>query len=207
MRTRTLIALLFLAATFGSSVTGAEDTQAGKKSGQAESSPALQGYCPVAYSVMQEAVKGDPKISLEVDGHKYLFANADARKMFKEHPEKYTVAFGGWCATAASMNQLMVSDPKQFLVQDGVTYLFSSSEAKAMFSAEPAKFAYRPAYDGLCVTGLSMGEKMKGDPALFVVQEGRTLLFSSTEAKAMFEKDPKGVSSKAEAQWAKLGKS
>jgi len=98
---------------------------------------ALDGYCPVAYVAMDMAVKGDPEISLDYDGEHYLFGNADAKKMFEADPSKYDVAYDGYCATAVSMGKKLESDPTLFTVEDGVTYLFSSAEAKQMFDSNP----------------------------------------------------------------------
>ena len=98
---------------------------------------AIQGYCPVAYAAMGKAVKGDPKVSSVVDGHRYLFSNADAKKMFDADPSKYQVAYEGWCATAMSMGKKVKSDPKLFTVQGGKTYLFSTADAKKAFDAMP----------------------------------------------------------------------
>ena len=50
---------------------------------------ALQGYCPVAYATMKVAMKGDARYSSVVKGHRYRFANADAKKMFDANPEKF----------------------------------------------------------------------------------------------------------------------
>jgi YHS domain-containing protein len=99
--------------------------------------PALQGYCPVAYVAMGKAVKGDPKISSTYEGHRYLFANADAKKMFDADPSKYQVAYDGWCATAVSMGKKVKSVPAQFSIHGGKTYLFSSAEAKKAFDGMP----------------------------------------------------------------------
>jgi YHS domain-containing protein len=100
-------------------------------------SPALQGYCPVAYVAMGKAMKGDPKIASVHAGHRYLFANADAKKMFVSDPAKYEVAYDGWCATAVSMGKKLKSDPKLFTAHGGKTYLFSSAEAKSAFDGMP----------------------------------------------------------------------
>ncbi len=99
--------------------------------------PALGGYCPVAYVAMNKAVKGDPKISLDYEGEHYVFANADAKKMFEADPSKYHVAYDSYCATAVSMGKKLESEPTLFTVDDGVTYLFSSADAKKMFDANP----------------------------------------------------------------------
>lgn len=101
------------------------------------SKPALGGYCPVAYVAMNKAVKGDATYSSERDGHTYLFANGDAKKMFDSAPEKYLPAYEGWCATAVARGMKVASDPKLFSVTNGRAYLFSNAEAKAMFDTDP----------------------------------------------------------------------
>ena len=63
-----------------------------------------------------------------------------AKEMFEAHPEKYDVAYDGYCATAVSMGKRFESDPTLFTVVDGTTYLFSSAKAKKMFDADPEKF-------------------------------------------------------------------
>ncbi len=99
---------------------------------------ALDGYCPVAYVAMGKAVKGDSKIWSDLDGHRYYFSNADAKKMFDAEPAKYRVGYDGYCATAVSMGKKLKSKPTLFAVHEGVTYLFSSADAKKMFSMNPA---------------------------------------------------------------------
>ncbi len=163
--------------------------------------PALHGYCPVAYVAMGQAVKGDPELLLEYRGHHYLFANADARRMFEADPAAYDVAYDGWCATAAAVNQRVESDPTLFVVRDGVTYLFSSAEARKMFEADPAAHAYDVVYGGLCATALSMGQEVQGDPGIFTVTDGKTFFFSSEDAKQAFDADPESIRAKADAHW------
>ncbi len=97
----------------------------------------LHGYCPVAYVVQGKAVKGDPKFSAVVDGHRYFFSSAKAKKIFEADPSKYEVAYGGACATAMSMGKEMKGDPRIFTVHDGRIFLFSSEKAKQMFDAMP----------------------------------------------------------------------
>jgi YHS domain-containing protein len=48
------------------------------------------------------------------------------------------VAYHGYCATAVAMGKKIPSDPEIFSVRDGVTYLFSSAKAKAMFDEDAA---------------------------------------------------------------------
>jgi YHS domain-containing protein len=97
---------------------------------------AIGGYCPVAYTAMDKAVKGDPKFASVHDGKTYHLTNAKAKKMFDKAPEDYTVAYDGWCATAMAQGKKIESDPTLFVVGDGKTYLFSSKKAKAMFNKD-----------------------------------------------------------------------
>jgi YHS domain-containing protein len=97
----------------------------------------LDGYCPVAYIVMEESVMGDSKYSSTYEGETYYLANADAKKMFVAEPEKYLPKYDGYCATAVAMDKLMESDPQLFSVYNGATYLFSSQMAKESFDKDP----------------------------------------------------------------------
>ncbi len=107
--------------------------------GQAgDQAPALGGYCPVAYSVAGKALKGDLKFSSEHEGRRYLFVNADAKQMFDANPAKFTIAYDSWCATAMAQGKKIASDPTRFTVLDGVTYLFSSRDAKTAFDKDKA---------------------------------------------------------------------
>ena len=124
-----MFAVVALALTFGTSFA--------TKSRKSTHAPAIGGYCPVAYVAMNKAVKGDPKFSSTADGHRYLFSNTDAKKMFEMDPAKYQVAYDGWCATALAMGKKIKSDPKRFTVHGGRTYLFSTADAKKGFDDMP----------------------------------------------------------------------
>lgn len=100
--------------------------------------PALGGYCPVAYVVMNKAVKGKPDIAIDYAGKHYQFVNAKAKSMFAADPGKYLVAYDSYCATAMAMGKKVASDPKLFSRVDGTTYLFSTAKAKKMFDGDPA---------------------------------------------------------------------
>lgn len=96
------------------------------------------GYCPVAYVKMQKAVKGDPQFRSELGGKTYQFSSAMAKQAFDAEPAKYRIAYDGWCATGVAMGKKIASKPELFSSRDGVTYLFSSDQAKAMFDKDPA---------------------------------------------------------------------
>src|SRR5260221_6340454 len=83
---------------------------------------------------------------------------------------------------------------------DDARYLFSSPKNKDLFAANPDK--YSPQFAGLCATGLSMGMKTSADPSVFKVIDGKLYVFSSTQARAMVEKDPT-LLKKAHESWNK----
>lgn len=129
LRIAPLFAAVVLTVAAGSSLAA--------KNEKVASTPALHGYCPVAYVAMGKAVKGDARVSVVHEGQRYLFTNADAKKMFAASPGKYEVAYGGWCATAVAMGKKLESDPTLFTVHDGRTFLFSSADAKKAFDEGP----------------------------------------------------------------------
>lgn len=104
----------------------------------AGSEAAIGGYCPVAYVKMGKAVKGDARWSSERDGQTFLFSAPQAKEMFDKSPDQFNVAYHGYCATGVAMGKKIASNPETFSVRNGVTYLFSSAEAKAMFDKDPA---------------------------------------------------------------------
>lgn len=101
---------------------------------------ALGGFCPVAYIEMGQAVYGDAKFSVNHDGRTYHVVDEKAQKMFEASPAKYAgaVRYDAWCATALAMGKKSATDPEQFVVRNGVIYLFTNAEAKAMFEKDPA---------------------------------------------------------------------
>ncbi|USN98224.1 MAG: hypothetical protein H6810_08535 [Phycisphaeraceae bacterium] len=91
----------------------------------------LQGYDPVAYfpegdakEHKGKAAKGSEKIELTYNGVVYRFITAANRDLFKEHPEKYEPAFGGWCAYAAAKEKYTKPSPKSFRIEHGRLMLF-----------------------------------------------------------------------------------
>ena len=110
------------------------------------------------------------------------------------------VALGGYCPVAyAAMGKAVKGDPKFASEYEGTTYYLANGKAKKMFDKAPQD--YEVAYDGWCATGMAHGMKVESDPTLFVVQDGRTYLFSNEEARAMFVGDTAGVVAKADTKW------
>lgn len=84
-------------------------------------------------------------------------------------------------------------------VYEGATYLFSSTENKAAFEANPAKYA--PAYGGYCAYGVVMGKKFAGDPLVYKVVDGKLYLNLDQKITEMWRQDIPGNIQKGDAQW------
>lgn len=84
----------------------------------------LEGRDPVSYFQGGKPAKGDPKISVEENGVKYLFASEANKKEFQANPAKYRPAYEGWCATAVAGGYKFGIDPESYQITDGRLFLF-----------------------------------------------------------------------------------
>jgi len=83
-----------------------------------------EGYDVVAY-FSGEAIEGDSRYTASYDGATYQFKDKANLAAFKNNPDKYVPAFGGWCAYAVGANNEKVRiDPETFTIQDGRLLLF-----------------------------------------------------------------------------------
>jgi len=127
-----------------------------------------------------------------------LLASATILSAQKSEP-----AIGGYCPVAYKAAKMaQKGDPKVTSTFDGQTFLLSNNMAKEMFDKAPAEYA--PAYHGYCAAAVAKGMKLKSNPELFTVEAGKTYLFSTAEAKAMFDKDKTNMIAMANQNWAKV---
>ncbi|MBU4527238.1 MAG: tat pathway signal sequence domain protein [Hoeflea sp.] len=83
---------------------------------------------------------------------------------------------------------------------DGATYQFSSEEHKALFVADPDKFA--PQYGGYCAYGAAQGYKAPVEPDKFTLLDGKLYLNYNARVQGTWIKDTAGYIEKADAFWA-----
>lgn len=84
---------------------------------------ALSGYDPVSYFSNAKPQKG--KVAYNHEGIIYKFISAENLTLFKNSPQKYLPAYGGWCAYAMGLNGEKVKvDPENFKIIDGAVNLF-----------------------------------------------------------------------------------
>jgi YHS domain-containing protein len=93
-------------------------------------------------------------------------------------------------------------DPQFASRHDGATFWFATAEHKALFDADPARYA--PAYGGFCAYAVSRKGLRPIDPAVFHFVGGRLFLQHTRKAYDLFEKDEAGNTVKADRNWPKL---
>jgi hypothetical protein len=105
----------------------------------AESPPlAIKGYDPVAYFTLGAPTRGLTDLEYEWDEHRYLFARAEHRELFKADPVHYAPQFAGLCAVALSRGELDDGNPEYWMVSDNKLYLFGKPIGPALFQQDVA---------------------------------------------------------------------
>lgn len=100
-------------------------------------------------------------------------------------------ALGGNCAVClVESGNLVPGSDQHTVVFDRQVYAFPTAREKAMFLANPARYA--PALGGDCVVCLvNRGVRMPGKPEFAVVHDKRAYLFPSAKERDAFKADPK----------------
>lgn len=99
----------------------------------------LQGYDPVAFHTEGKAVKGNPMVSAEYDGYKYLFATEANRDDFQQASEKYVPAYGGFCAFGITLGVYFPVEIDTWEMIDGRVMLQFNQDIKEKFAEDKAK--------------------------------------------------------------------
>lgn len=81
-------------------------------------------------------------------------------------------------------------------------YRFATEEHRAMFEAEPAKYA--PAFGGFCAYGVSRGNLAPVEIETWQIQHGHLILNKNPKVKELYNKDPEGCFDRATEKWPKL---
>jgi len=92
-----------------------------------ESRLAIRGYDPVAYFTLQRATPGVAQYTYEWDEHRWQFANARHRDLFKADPVRYAPQFENFCAVALARGEVREASPEYWLIIDGKLYLFGKA--------------------------------------------------------------------------------
>jgi len=84
----------------------------------------------------------------------------------------------------------------------GAEFRFSSASNKAMFDADPNKYA--PQYGGYCAWAVSQGYTASGDPELWKVDNGKLYFNYNRKVREGWLKDIPGFVAAANKHWPKV---
>jgi len=89
--------------------------------------------------------------------------------------------------------------PEHALDWKGATWRFSSAENRAMFEADPEKFA--PQYGGWCAYAVSRGYTASTVPQAWTIHDGKLYLNFSRPVRALWARDIFGNVEKGDMNW------
>lgn len=141
MKTKiTTLVIVFLSTMFTSEIIAQDNYGAYNTD---DSGIALDGYSPVSYLDQQKAVKGNKEFKVTHQGISYYFVNSAEMKKFNANPNKYTPAYGGWCALGIGLGKHFRTDPNKFMIVDGKVHMFLNNievDAKNVWMNDEAKW-------------------------------------------------------------------
>lgn len=85
------------------------------------------------------------------------------------------------------------------LMHQGAKWRFSSADNKALFEANPTKYA--PQYGGYCAYAVSQGYTAKGEPDVWKIVDDRLYLNFNRGVQRRWEKDISGHISQGDGNW------
>ena len=100
---------------------------------QGQSALAIKGYDPVAYFTLQRATPGVAQFEYEWDEHRWQFANAQHRDLFKADPVRYAPQFETYCAVSLARGEVHEASPEYWLIIDDKLYLFGKALGPELF--------------------------------------------------------------------------
>lgn len=89
---------------------------------------ALDGFDPVSYfdRTLKGPVEGRDGFEYFHQGIRYRFASQKNWRRFKDDPQRYEPAYGGWCAWSLAKGIKVKAQPRSYRVKDGRLFLFSA---------------------------------------------------------------------------------
>ncbi len=91
----------------------------------------LDGYSPVSYFEHGQAELGSAAFEHPYQGVTYRLTNAQQLQQFRNDPEAYLPAHGGWCSLMLSGSGRMTpANPESFTIVDGQLLLFWDGQFK-----------------------------------------------------------------------------
>ena len=96
-------------------------------------------------------------------------------------------------------DKTLMGDQKFESVYQGAKYWFVSAENKALFDADPEKYA--PLYGGFCAVAVSEGDLRPVQVWTHEITEGKLVVNHNARAKGLWDKKPKKRFRHAQEKW------
>ena len=91
---------------------------------------------------------------------------------------------------------------KHTLEHEGATWRFASAENRALFEADPEKYA--PQYGGYCAWAVGQGYTADIDPDAWTIHEGKLYLNYSKKVRAQWLEDMEALIEAGDENWPRL---
>ena len=105
---------------------------------EANSTVAVGGYDLVSYHSGKKPLPGNGNHVVQHDGANYLFASKANADEFKQNPERFLPAYGGYCAFGVSVGKKFIADPTVWEVVEGRLYLNLDNGIKKIWAEDIA---------------------------------------------------------------------
>jgi hypothetical protein len=129
--------MLAMAVGFGRGPAGAATTE--RLVVDRHTGLALYGFDPVAYFTDAEPLVGRPEFELSFAGAVWRFRNEGNRAAFRDRPDVYMPAFGGYDVLAVVRGVAVPGNPRCWTVVGRRLYLFETEASRDAFAADPAQ--------------------------------------------------------------------
>lgn len=114
-----------------------------------------------------------------------------------------SIALHGYDPVAYFTDDEAVKGSKRIIERlGGAEYHFASSGNRYEFLGNAPR--YQPQFGGYCATSMAMGRLEDINPNLFIIYDNKLYLFNNTDARNMFQRDPRRIIADAREQYFKL---
>lgn len=101
-----------------------------------DSDVAVDGHDVVAYFTQSEPVEGSSEYSMQWRGAEWRFANEAHLARFREDPERFAPAYGGYCAFGVAKGKTLASSPDYWKIHDGRLFLNLNADIHDNWNAD-----------------------------------------------------------------------
>lgn len=120
-------------------------------------------------------------------------------------PAAERVALNGYDPVAYFIDGRPAKGSAEFSASfDGTTYHFKNAQHRALFVAEPDRYA--PQYKAYCAITITRGAKLEVDPEAFLIWNGKLYMFAGKQGIAMFQQEAAAIVAKADSAWPDVNK-